>query len=234
MTAVGHFSIFNIEVITMVDNFELIKSMLKFNLPEHFYFVQLLKRQSDDPMKDGKKNPTYHGDMHSRSLKNYFIRKPEDLDKYRDEIINLCNTEDVRAYIRLNRRSNKDVSMKIYERIYACMKGGTYKNPERLLSSACGKSNSEPKETKSWLIDVDKEYLPYLDDLIKLVNKCKSQFTYILMKEIHSKSGIHLIVHPFNKDDYKKLWTEFRTTHPDAPETAPKIHQDNPTILYVK
>lgn len=217
----------------MVDNFELIKSILKFDLPEHFYFVQLLRRQADDPMKDGKKNPTYHGDMHSRSLKNYFIRKSDDLDKFKDEIINLCNTEDVRAYIRLNRRSNKDVNMKIYEHIYACMKGGTYKNPERLLSSACGKSNSEPKESKSWLLDVDKEYLPYLDDLIKLVNKCKSQFSYIVMKEIHSKSGMHLIVHPFNKDDYEKLWAEFKSTHQDAPETAPAIHPDNPTILYV-
>lgn len=217
----------------MVDNFELIKSILKFDLPEHFYFVQLLRRQADDPMKDGKKNPTYHGDMHSRSLKNYFIRKSDDLDKFKDEIINLCKTEDVRAYIRLNRRSNKDVNMKIYEHIYACMKGGTYKNPERLLSSACGKSNSEPKESKSWLLDVDKEYLPYLDDLIKLVNKCKSQFSYIVMKEIHSKSGMHLIVHPFNKDDYEKLWAEFKSTHQDAPETAPAIHPDNPTILYV-
>lgn len=219
----------------MVDNFELIKSILKFDLPEHFYFVQLLKRQADDPMIGGKKNPTYHGDMHSRLLKNYFIRKPDDLDKFKDEIINLCNTEDVRAYISLNRRSNKAVCVRIYEHIYACMKGGTYKNPECLLSSASGKTNSEPKETKSWLIDVDKEYLPYLEDLANIVNKCKSEFKCgNIMHEIHTKSGMHFIVHPFNKYDYNNYWNEFRLAHPDAPETAPVIQPDNPTILYVK
>lgn len=216
----------------MVDNFENIKAVLKFDLPEHFYFVQLLKRQSDDPMVDGKPNPTYHGDMHSRSLKNYFVRKPNDLDKFKEEIVSLCNAENVRAYIRLNRRSNKDVNIRIYEHIYACMKGGTYKNPERLLSSACGKANSEPKETKSWLIDVDEEYLPYLDEIVLRLNKCKSQFKSIIMNVIKTKHGIHLITHPFNKDDYENQWNDMRTTYNEAPEIPPVIQPDNPTILY--
>ena len=217
----------------MTDNFELIKKLLLFDLPEHFYFVQLLRRQADDPMKDGKPNPLYHGDMHSRSLKNYFLRTPEDLDKIKPDIIKLCNEHDVRAYIRLNRRSNKAVSIDMYEHIWASIKGGTFKNPERLLSSACGKSCSEPKATKSWLIDVDKEYLPYQAVIVHCITESKSKFKdQPLIAYIPSKSGLHMITHPFNRDDFKKKWAEMREQLIKAPEEPPAIHTDNPTILY--
>ena len=217
----------------MTDNFELIKKLLLFDLPEHFYFVQLLRRQADDPMKDGKPNPLYHGDMHSRSLKNYFLRTPEDLDKIKPDIIKLCNEHDVRAYIRLNRRSNKAVSIDMYEHIWASIKGGTFKNPESLLSSACGKSCSEPKATKSWLIDVDKEYLPYQAVIVHCIAESKSKFKdQPLIAYIPSKSGLHMITHPFNRDDFKKKWAEMREQLIKAPEEPPAIHTDNPTILY--
>ena len=218
----------------MTDNFELIKKMLLFYLPEHFYFVQLLRRQADDPMIDGKPNPLYHGDMHSRSLKNYFLRTPEDLDKVKPDIIKLCKEHDVRAYIRLNRRSNKAVSIDMYEHIWASIKGGTFKNPERLLSSACGKSCSEPKATKSWLIDVDKEYLPFQDMIVKIICACRSKFKeQPIIAYIPSKSGLHMITHPFNKDDYANQWYALGTTVlRKAPVDPPAIHADNPTILY--
>ena len=57
----------------MVDNFAQIRSLLKFDNDGDCYYVQLLRRQSDDPMKDGMPDPNYHGNMHSRSLKDYLI-----------------------------------------------------------------------------------------------------------------------------------------------------------------
>ena len=54
----------------MVDNFDKIRSLLKFENDGDCYYVQLLRRQSDDPMTNGKPDPNYHGNMHSRSIKD--------------------------------------------------------------------------------------------------------------------------------------------------------------------
>lgn len=207
----------------MVDNFEQIKSILKFDDKTMFYYIQLLRRAADDSHDENSK--LYHGNMHSRSLKNYHWYEASDVDKYENEIKTLCNTNNCRAYIRLNRRSDEKVSIDLYEHIYLCMKSKTFKRPHYLLASACGKGNSEPKATKSWLIDVDAEdmvNLPYIYEAIKLA---KSKFEDKLMYEIKSKSGVHLITHPFNKDDYKNFFINKKLV-------APSIHEDNPTILY--
>jgi len=217
----------------MTDNFEQIRGILKFDLPEHFYYVQLLKRQSDDPLVDGKKDPAYHGNMHSRSLKNYYFRDLKTFDAKRAEIIKYCDANNVRAYIRLNRRSNKAVDMEMYEHIYSCLKNGTFKSPEYLLASACGKVNSEPKATRSWLIDVDAEYMPYLKDIKEAANIARSSYSgTAVLHEIPSKHGMHLITHPFNKQDYMYYWKAFTSGAADIPREPAAVHQDNPTILY--
>ena len=69
-----------------VDNFDLIRKILKFENPGDCYYLQLLRRQSDDPMIDGNPDPNYHGNMHSRSLKDYLIPSIEYLDRKEEEI----------------------------------------------------------------------------------------------------------------------------------------------------
>ena len=54
-----------------VDNFAIIRKLLKFDKPGDCYYLQLLRRQSDDPMIDGKPQPNSHGNMHSSTIKNY-------------------------------------------------------------------------------------------------------------------------------------------------------------------
>ena len=70
----------------MVDNFKIIRSMLKFENPGDCYYVQLLRRQSDDPKIGGVPDPAYHGNMHSRSIKDYFISSLEHFDEVEKEI----------------------------------------------------------------------------------------------------------------------------------------------------
>lgn len=58
----------------MVDNFKLIRDYIKKIIGSgtwkegDCFYVQLLRRQSDDPLIDGKKDKKYHGNMHSRSI----------------------------------------------------------------------------------------------------------------------------------------------------------------------
>ena len=59
----------------MVDNFALIEEYMKKQQATwkegDCYYVQLLRRQADDPMIGGVKDKKYHGNMHSRSIKDY-------------------------------------------------------------------------------------------------------------------------------------------------------------------
>ena len=213
----------------MVDNFDIIRSLLKFENTGDCYYVQLLRRQKDDPMIDGKKDKSYHGNMHSRSIKDYFIMSLDMFDEKKEEIKQLCKMFNVRAYIRLNRRNYKAISLEILSHIVEEVKNGdTYASPFHLISSAAGLSNSEKEKT--WLIDLDEEYLKYEQNIIDMISNCKPYPKNIL--SLHTKTGKHLIVRPFNSIEYLKFWNNF--TKDNGIELAyPTIHKDNPTILYV-
>lgn len=101
----------------MVDNFDQIEKLLNFEKKGDCYYVQLLRRQSDDPMVDGRPDPAYHGNMYSRSLKDYLISSIEQFRDLRKEMVTLCDTFNVRAYIRLNKRNYKNISTKMLKHI---------------------------------------------------------------------------------------------------------------------
>ena len=123
----------------MVDNFEQIRNLLKFEEDGDCYYVQLLRRQSDDPMVDGVPDPAYHGNMHSRSLKDYLITSIKHFQDLKKEIIQLCDMFNVRAYIRLNKRNYKNIALKMLRHISEQVESGeTYSSPYHLVSSAIG------------------------------------------------------------------------------------------------
>ena len=74
----------------MVDNFGRIRPLLRFDNEGDCYYVQLLRRAADDPKPNGSPDPKYHGNMHSRSIKDYFIRSLDHLNDVEDEIKQLC------------------------------------------------------------------------------------------------------------------------------------------------
>lgn len=217
----------------MVDNFELIKSHLAFENDGDCYYLQLLRRQSDDPMVDGKPDPAYHGNMHSRSLKDYFIRSVEELDERRHEITSLCDMFNVRAYIRMNKRNYRGLSMQILKHITdQLVSGQTFSSPFHLVSSAAGLANSAGKE-KTWIVDLDAEYMPFKDDIETMCDRCESGFPIAdgfysnVLYSVPTKHGSHLVVRPFNLKQFDSLWCEMFTGL-----KKPDIHKDNPTILY--
>lgn len=211
----------------MTDNFKTIRALLKFR-PKYFYYVQLIRRRADDPMTDGKPDPRYHGNMHSRSIRDYYITSFEAFDRLEPEIKSLCHTQGVRAYIRLNQRSYEDVCLHMMENIVSYCKNKSFPRPDSLLSSACGKVKSENRADTTWLVDLDIEYLPYEDFIKDMIMKCKCTTTQNIIT-INSKTGKHLIVHPFNLAEFQDLWNCASLAMP-----APSIHKDDPTILYAE
>lgn len=88
---------FNLDYI--VDNFELIRTLLKFKSKDDFYFIQILHRSKDNP-EIGDNN---------RLVKSYYIRSLGHFDSKKNEIKQVCKLYKARAYIHLTKRSYKDV-----------------------------------------------------------------------------------------------------------------------------
>lgn len=237
----------------MVDNFELIKNYIEKQMIDHehgdCYYVQLLRRQADDPLKNGVKDPKYHGNMHSRSIKDYLIKSPEHLEDVKEDIIALCNMFNVRAYIRLNKRNYKNIALEMMKHIAEqCASGETYSSPFHLVASACGKCCQAGKD-KTWIVDLDKEYLPYEEEIKEMILDCRPYDKRIqtyrdlgLGEEdarnavkneflvVPTKSGKHIVCKPFNKMAFQQNWEKSENLKNIK---MLDVHKDNPTILYV-
>ena len=69
----------------IVNNFEEIGDFLEWNNPNEFYFLQIIQRK-----KDG--NVTDTGNNGYRTIKTYYIYSKEQLEKKKDKIIELCES----------------------------------------------------------------------------------------------------------------------------------------------
>lgn len=239
----------------MVDNFKLIRDYIEKKIigsgtwkEGDCFYVQLLRRQSDDPLIDGKKDKKYHGNMHSRSIKDYLIKSLQHLDDVEEDIKILCKEFNVRAYIRLNKRNYKNIALEMMKHIAEqCASGETYSSPFHLVSSACGLTCQAGKE-KTWIVDCDAEHKDIIEEIVKIISQCQPNNKTIsnLMEQLNvnendayndwkdeniftvpTKNGTHLIVQPFNKKMFNDIWYKTKNVR------VPDIHQDNPTILFV-
>ncbi len=239
----------------MVDNFETIKKLLKFEEPGDCYYVQLLRRQSDDPLVDGMPDPAYHGNMHSRSIKDYFISSIENLEQRKSDIIKLCETFNVRAYIRLNKRNYKQICLHMLKHIAEQeISGQSFASPFHIVASAAGLANCAAKNEKTWIVDLDVEYSHHNRAIREMICKCdpidselkaaakrlgtpndEEELYQTMLEnemekftEIQTKNGKHLIVHPFNKAKFAQLWEEYVVKN----EVTSPLPQMKMTTLY--
>lgn len=224
----------------MRDNFKLIREKLKFDMNGSFYFVQLLRRTKDEKLGlNGEPNPLYHGNMQSKSLRNYYIRDLRTLDLYEGEIRSICDTQDCRAYIRLNRRSDEKVIKILASRLMQYLVTENYGKPERALSSAVGLACAEPRKSKTWILDVDEEYMRP-DITATIWTFLHQELGPVLVKDVFivpSPHGCHFITPPFNRNKYVEYWKTIaqdpmRQMMCPVPADPHGIQPDNPTILY--
>lgn len=204
----------------MVDNFDLIKPLLTFDDQEDFYYLEVLKRS-----KDGNKAA---GDNHCRLVKDFFIYSVDYLEKKKDEIIKLCEDNNARAYLRLRRRNNKQVALKLMSNLATKLSTESFmKNPVAEACSAIG-TTPDKKQEPRWLIDIDYDEEAtaeacrnfYWDVMDKIAYEYPNPGESKFIAAIPTKHGIHIITKPFRADRFKNLF----------PDVA--IHKDNPTILY--
>lgn len=186
----------------MTNNFEIIRDFLITQFSrlsnceysakvDTFYNVVLIGRKKDNPLVIGK-------------VKSYTINTIYDLDAYQQEIITICDALKVRAYISVNGKSHKQVTLNAMVEYTNNIAQDRFNNSRGIYDSAVAKFADHSKQL--WIIDVDKDdsFNKSVDELtdlyIKTIESCKPYKKIVTV--IPTKSGKHIVTHPFDSSDF--------------------------------
>lgn len=192
----------------MVDNFELIKPLLKFPNDDTYYHLQILRRGKDHPELPAA----------NRMIKAYFICSLEGLDYVENEVKKLCEFFGARAYINLAPKSIKKTTMLQIKYLAQRAYEGDFKKIWKSWNTCAGEIKGEEPR---WVVDIDGNNIKWnhvMDD-IDTLEPYSIDTKYIT--NIPTKSGWHIITTPFNLQQFKEKY-------PDI-----DVHKNNPTILYI-
>lgn len=205
----------------MTDNFDIYKQFITekwsyTDLPEgdSYFAVELIRRGKDNPDMPAT---NYH-------FKNYYIRKPEDLDKYKQEIKSLCEILHLRAYASVNIKSFKQVSLDTMAELARRIANNDYRKNYAVFESCSGQYCHSGD--KQWVVDCDDCVLhdEYPETVKELINSCKPDGNKIVT-EFPTKSGIHLITTPFDRQQFIELCEAYDIKNVD-------IKKNHLTLLY--
>ena len=216
-----------------------ISERLKFLKPlinlsqDEFFVVRILKRKKDDPKMD----------LSVKQLKTYSFYSWKELEDQIDRIQEICDLNKARAYIRLNKQNSIDVSLRCISEITDNLRNGNPHKNKSVWDSVSGKLGKKDW----WILDIDFEHLSVIDyrnifnDIGEEYLKRKGELTFkererelfhigkYMIKENPTKSGIHLIVKPFDTRILEKYNKELSSK--GIPTI--QIQKDANTILYI-
>ncbi len=179
-----------------------------------YFDVQLIRR--------GKDNPDIPAANYI--FKTYYIDSIELFDKYIDEIKICCDLFRLRAYISVNVKSKFELLKKTLVKYAEMVAIGEFKKPWRF----CDYVNvSLSGKEKRWVIDCDEcdNFDDYIYNVKSIIQKCTCKYDNPIVIEIPTKTGYHLITHPFNTYEFNK---HFEKLSIDKPE----IKKNHITLLY--
>jgi len=193
----------------MIDNIDVVKSLLNFSEPGDFYMLYVFKRKKDQP--EGER------DNHQsvRTIKTYCVDSLEYLDKRYDEIKQLCEMFKARAYIHVQKQNHRDVSLEMLSTLAQRIKNGNQVQ-KGLFDSVVGQIKTQEKR---WIIDLDTKDKKFLRDITMDLMEIQPVGSKV-EKVVPTKNGFHLITQKFNVMEFVKLY-------PDV-----DIQKKNPTLLY--
>lgn len=214
----------------IVDNFELIKTLLKFEDKDDFYFCQIIQRK-----KDGNEVPSANNGY--RTIKSYYIRSFEDYERRIPAIIQLCEQNNARAYINLNVRNAKEVALQCSKAYIDLVLEDRCNQGHRVYDHCCG-ITPKKGEKKRWVVDVDTKDATVIALIVGIINKCRSanrvtdEYYNNVIASIPTVNGYHLITVGFDKCMFK-LYLEKETDFDEAfIKEITDTKKDNPTLLY--
>lgn len=206
----------------MTDNFQNYKDyIIKMGgLPENnekgnldkYYVIELMRRGKDNPDMPAA---NYH-------FKNYYIYSWKDLNKYEDEIKNICNLLRLRAYASVNYKLMSQVALDTLAESARRIAAHDYKKFYNIFESCSGKFVDH--KNNIWIVDIDKEDLDMVDIIKNFINECEPKTEKIIF-EIPTKSGLHLITKAFNLQDFNSKCIDYM-------EKIIDVKKNHLTLLY--
>lgn len=187
----------------MTNNFQLYKDFIteKFanttlSAEDSYFVVELMRRGKDNPDMPAA---NYH-------FKNYYIRKPEDLDKYGNEIKTLCEVLRLRAYASVNIKSFKQVSLDTMAELAKRIANNDYRKTYAVFESCSGSYCYSGDKT--WVIDLDdcKMDDKKVKKVYEILNRTKPYNTEKVIAQFPTKSGVHLITRPFDIKEFDLVY----------------------------
>lgn len=195
-----------------IDNLERIKRLLEFKDEHSFYMLYIFKRKKDQPLKVQNQHQSV------RTIKSYCVESIEYLENRYEEIKQLCELFNARAYIHVQSQSHIDISYALIEELGKRGKNKQYRL-QHIFDSVVGKLKTYEKR---WVVDIDTKNKDYIQWVGKFIDfKCRPDTIDKVITRIPTKSGVHLITKRF---DVKR----FKEVYPDI-----DIQKKNPTVLYI-
>lgn len=208
----------------MTNNFDLMreymsdlgltKKIVNADKSDTFFDIQIIRRGKDHP---NLPSANY-------IFKTYYVTSIEYYDRMIDEIIKCCDMFKMRAYISVNIKSREKALKKCLEKMANYNVMNDYRSPWKAFHSICGGLVGKDKR---WLVDIDDcdENSDKYKRIISIIKQCKSSFNEPCICSIKTKSGIHIITHPFNLKDFKDICKQESIEEPD-------VQKNHLTLLY--
>lgn len=183
------------QAIVVLDNFDKLQNILQFTDNSYYKFSVLLRNKDNAEIKNAKQHV----------IKSWLCSSFEQINTFKNEMINTCRAFNGRLYVNLDRGSTiktlleirKYVDLQIEQYIFSQDKIINPKIIYRAFESNTDIDKS--KDNRKWLIDIDKK------DLL-LFTKVKEALPEQYFEEIfETKNGYHLIYkRKFNVSEYLK------------------------------
>lgn len=200
-----------------INNIPLLISKFKFNSPEEFYFVQIIRRRKENPELNKHAQIIHNFNIHESDIENDKLTP-----KLEARIKELCIMHNARAYIRMNKRNSGKIALEMIMRIPKLILSSNTPNLYRLYDGICGEFHHD--ENKTWVIDLDD--ISLLEKVTIAITHCystdkkfKGEKTFY---EVPTLNGKHIICNPFNMMQFNELMLGTKIDY----------HKDNPTIFY--
>lgn len=215
-----------------MNNFDLIRTYLKFENEGDFYFLQIIKRRKDNP--DLSKS--------EKLIDNFYIYSLEEYDNLKDKIIILCHLHNARAYFRLNRRNAEVIGLQTLKRVTDLIINKNHRAIANIYPSVCGEFHQDPE--KKWILDLDGTFA---EDKIRFYATLERLKDHPFMSkralpkiygEIPTKNGCHIIISPCDAhildQELQKVSYEISESRGFPQKDTWDLHKDSPTLLYMQ
>jgi hypothetical protein len=215
----------------MTDNFKRYREFINIcgGLPDtnekgtldKYYVIELMRRGKDNPDIPAA---NYH-------FRNYYVYSWHDYEKYEQEIKDICTILKMRAYCSVNYKLMSQVALDTLAESARRIAAHDYKKFYNIFESASGKFVE--RSNSLWVVDVDGKVTDIeLNAMCAYINIMESGHKDNIVYTMPTKSGVHLICHPFNLNQFYQNFNDKNSYIAQWSGDIPDVKKNPLTLLF--